>query len=414
VSSAREGREAGRAPIPEIELWRYVDQELAAGERETLDERLAASPEDRARLESCERESRLYSDALQGERLESRIAERVSEALRAERRSIEVPHGARRLRLVLLAAIVLLAPFLTFFILDFASPDVHQLGSYRSRAKWALVRVEGGRNFETVSGAESFGLRPGMVFDVPVDGELEIVARFDDEGERSSRLVVRGPGRLAVSSDATPAAFAARLALGELEVEVDPLASGESFILQTPDAAVRVVGTRFVVRVSDGETRLGVLEGKVELRSLRREGDAPTLAREGSWLRVRAEPGAAPEPVEPEAPAARPRLVSPVEAPAGGAADATRPGIDGAPGTDPDDANRRASEAPDPDAAPSVREAPSAGDAPSDEDSESPPSIDPPVADPLDAPVAPRNRSIPGQNDLDSPVTPGTPPDRSF
>jgi hypothetical protein len=188
-----------------------------------------------------------------------------------------------------LAALILVVPALSVLVLSMLPADVETLGSFWMEREWSLVRVEGGDAFRTVSGAQSFPLRPGTVFDVPQNGildlRLERGAR-DVESRSLGRLVgrlrVQGPARFTVPSSATSTNFTGRLDVGEVSVEVEPRRPGESFALETPDARARVLGTRFSVAVLDDETRLWVDHGTVEFGAIEAES-------------VTAEDGAAPK-----------------------------------------------------------------------------------------------------------------------
>ena len=56
------------------------------------------------------------------------------------------------------------------------------------------------------------------------------------------------------------------LPMGRVFVEVPKLSSGETFSVRTPDAEVRVHGTRFQVIRTDRDTQVSVVEGVVEVR----------------------------------------------------------------------------------------------------------------------------------------------------
>jgi hypothetical protein len=67
-----------------------------------------------------------------------------------------------------------------------------------------------------------------------------------------------------------------KLEVGQVELEVPKLATGSAFVVETPQAEVRVRGTRFKVEVSSaragaGITRVGVTRGSVLVRTVRGE-----------------------------------------------------------------------------------------------------------------------------------------------
>lgn len=82
-----------------------------------------------------------------------------------------------------------------------------------------------------------------------------------------------------------------RLYKGEILVQTaaDPL--GRHFIVESPQGAMRAIGTRFVVRLDGEHTRLGVLEGAVEVRPAGHP-DAPYVVRAGRQSRFNAAGGA--------------------------------------------------------------------------------------------------------------------------
>lgn len=59
------------------------------------------------------------------------------------------------------------------------------------------------------------------------------------------------------------------LLAGDLTAEVPPLPDGGSWSIRTPQAEVLVVGTRFSIQISNGQTRLSVSDGQVQITSAR-------------------------------------------------------------------------------------------------------------------------------------------------
>ena len=72
-------------------------------------------------------------------------------------------------------------------------------------------------------------------------------------------------GRLKLASS-SPTGHALVLSRGRVSLEVPKLPSGSTLSVRTPDAEVRVHGTRFQVVRTDKETQVSVLEGVVEVR----------------------------------------------------------------------------------------------------------------------------------------------------
>ncbi|MCY1351937.1 Protein FecR [compost metagenome] len=77
-----------------------------------------------------------------------------------------------------------------------------------------------------------------------------------------------------------------RLRAGEMLVTSAPDAAGRPLLVETREGTLRPVGTRFSVRQLDGETRVAVLEGAVELRPAR--AAQPVLLPAGQQARFSA------------------------------------------------------------------------------------------------------------------------------
>lgn len=101
---------------------------------------------------------------------------------------------------------------------------------------------------------------------VPEGGERELALRD------GSTLLVLGGSRLEIPAAPPSGDFIATLASGGVDVSVTP-GPGRRFQINTPDAEVRVVGTRFSLWIGGDGTHVRVVEGRVHYRSLVR-GDA--------------------------------------------------------------------------------------------------------------------------------------------
>jgi len=106
----------------------------------------------------------------------------------------------------------------------------------------------------------------GDEFRVPegVNLTLELVPP-EDEAESGLRAAFRltGPAELNIESSSTCADFSAFLETGRLAAVVESRVSDAPFVVDTPQAKIRVVGTQFVLTVADQRTSLRVDEGAV-------------------------------------------------------------------------------------------------------------------------------------------------------
>jgi hypothetical protein len=109
-------------------------------------------------------------------------------------------------------------------------------------------------------------VRVGQLLETPRSGGASL------QLSTGTNLTLAGETELRVQSQSSVERFA--LLRGELSARVTKLASGQRFIVQTPDAEVEVRGTRFTLAVlergdacSANRTRLRVDEGVVEVRS---------------------------------------------------------------------------------------------------------------------------------------------------
>jgi ferric-dicitrate binding protein FerR (iron transport regulator) len=93
------------------------------------------------------------------------------------------------------------------------------------------------------------------------------------------------PGQ-AVLAQADEGSVRLKLLAGTIACEVATRAGGRSFVVETGEAIVRVVGTRFMVSRADETTTVVVDEGVVEVQ---REGAQPETTSAGQGLEIRAE-----------------------------------------------------------------------------------------------------------------------------
>jgi transmembrane sensor len=107
---------------------------------------------------------------------------------------------------------------------------------------WFLIAQASGNYIRTAVGEQrSVTLADGSVIDINTNSAI----RIDVEGSRRTLSLVRGEARFKVAKDPT-----------------------RPFIVTTPQATVRALGTMFNVQAQDAQTAVAVLEGSVEVREL--------------------------------------------------------------------------------------------------------------------------------------------------
>ncbi|QDV43741.1 FecR protein [Stieleria neptunia] len=90
-------------------------------------------------------------------------------------------------------------------------------------------------------------------------------------------LIVEGPAALDVESD-----WSVRVVKGRLRASVPPAARG--FVVKAADSEIIDLGTEFAVEVGADEARVEVIDGEVELRGGRHDGDH-LVTGEREWLK---------------------------------------------------------------------------------------------------------------------------------
>ncbi|MEM7232042.1 MAG: FecR domain-containing protein [Planctomycetota bacterium] len=296
------------------DLWRYIDRELPARRIAALSAHLRECDSCRALYEESSREVSQCRAALSDHRFGEEFVERFrgnfERELAGETVRVVSP-GFRESRLAsrLVALLLLVAvPALTYVTLIKLSPEAPVLGSYAIDTQANAMGVAkvsytdlGG--FRPVSLKQRAELRPGARFEVRADAVLLLDVVRTGERQRAARLRVVGPARFVVNEEATPERFLASLRAGEVQFDVEPRRENESFVVSTPDATTRVIGTSYRLKVLDARTRLEVDEGVVELRarggSLGEEGVVRVTA--GEVFAVRAGPPNPPRKVDPNA-----------------------------------------------------------------------------------------------------------------
>lgn len=114
--------------------------------------------------------------------------------------------------------------------------------------------------------------------DVLPDGLL----KFDDGIAEidffcGATLIVEGPATLDLESD-----WSVRVVQGRLRANVPPAARG--FVVKAADSEIVDLGTEFALEVGTETARVEVIDGEVELRGGRHDGDH-LLTGQGQWLR---------------------------------------------------------------------------------------------------------------------------------
>ena len=275
-------------------LWRYLDRELPASG-------IAAVSAHLKRCESCQklhheraRQANVYRRVLSDAALGPEVSQRIVTAMVREgdllgsratprsgsgRRFGRFDPG-RRFLAVAATCLILITTGVCAWLLR--APVV--LGEFK--AVGGVVWRSSGSG-SPVEPFKKGNCLPGNGFTVPEGVELEL--RLKMLAPRSgATLTLTGPGELTLDETTTVQNFDGRLDSGLLTVRVsrrDPWR--EPFLIRTPEAMVRVVGTTFVVDATrKGETRLDVFRGEVEFRALNGPLNAARrVTREtGSWL----------------------------------------------------------------------------------------------------------------------------------
>ena len=199
--------------------------------------------------------------------------ETIQRALAARRRRLRLTWGLGALAAAAALSLALQAP--------------HWLKLERIRSTSISIDASpAGRGAALSSGSQALPmpqraeLEPGQRIDTPAEGGASLRLSTGTAMDLSGRTSFR------VESQGAIERFA--LQHGELAAHVAKLASGQRFIISTPDAEVEVRGTRFRLRVIDrGEacgggsrTRLEVSEGLVEVRSA---GSVSKVAAGANW-----------------------------------------------------------------------------------------------------------------------------------
>jgi hypothetical protein len=302
-----EGTREGCSRI-ERDLWRYIDRELSASALAVISAHLSscASCKDlyleRAREARACRE--VFADAPFGSAFVRKFRERFKESrLEAGRALLMDPPRRvwkwRSSRALAAAALLVSIPALALTgLLLVRSPP---LGTFVAEGK--PVRFARAADFERRP-VTSGDLKPGDRFEVPHGGRLA-VAVAASTGE-DSLLRLDGGTVFEVDAGSSRAAFKGRLQFGVVRATVARDAEREEFLLSTPQAAVKVLGTVFALEVRrGGETRLSVEKGRVAFRSahefLRRgeegagEGDGARVVEAGeTWVARGGEPSVFP------------------------------------------------------------------------------------------------------------------------
>ena len=339
----------------EAALWCYVDREMSARELQAITHHLQSCAKCRRLYDDRARESRLWTCAFTGTRFGD--GARGEGFLRDFRTRLEergltdrYPRDSRRRewtsgpvwspvyrRLAVVAAMLLLIPAIVVVGLLVRTEGVDSLGTCVVRSGTAKVgvrlsqvntkevfRSEGAPDsgLQTLKPGEETAVVRGSFMNVAADSAVLLELGAD-------RIEIDGPARLEVGPEATRADFSAYLVRGRLLARVASRRSGDagvrgvsegSFVVFTPHATARVVGTRFRLEVGSDETRLFVEEGKVSFRPLTFVGErgraGPVFTPDDPPQRIRSLLST-PEPVS----RARPDVRQPPEpAPAGSGA----------------------------------------------------------------------------------------------
>lgn len=261
----------------EQELWRYIDRELPASDVAAVSDHLHGCETCRKLYHQCAREANISRGVLCTAVMGSETSGRIVRAMRREglfRRdgvatrpeSPVRPVVGMRGPLALAAACLIVATVgLASWFLGARAPAL--LGEFRAAGRAGGVVSRADRPGAPLADFKSGTCLSGNVFVVP--DEVELTLELRGSAGHGASLVVTGPAELAVDPTSTRRSFSAVLEKGLLKASVEPRhAADEPFVIRTPEAVARVVGTEFVVDVTrEGVTRLEVSRGAVEFRA---------------------------------------------------------------------------------------------------------------------------------------------------
>ncbi len=276
----------------ETRLWRYVDRELGAAEVAEVSDHLARCATCRALYYDYARDANLLRVALSEVATDEGLAESVVREMEAAS-LIERPPTWQRFwtwtarhpswrRYASAAAVFLCAAGALFYGLWSTQGSRHYLGQFRAAGEVVMYASESsGREGVLVDRGDCW---PGAEFDV-ADGATLNLDLHSPLGPRSDRIEVEGPAVLRLSLESSRHAFSCELVEGMLTASVRPGRAAEApFIVSTPEAIVRVVGTRFVVDAQvEGVTALKVQQGRVTLQARAGGHEVFVGPESGSW-----------------------------------------------------------------------------------------------------------------------------------
>jgi hypothetical protein len=267
----------------ERNLWRYIDRELSASELAGISSHLKLCEGCRGLYYERARSARQYRLAFPetpfGEAFVGKMVKRMrKEGLFSSSPAPSANGKARRgfawprlffqrryRRAIAIAAMLLLIPVVVLVGVVFngsmsSGPMAKSLGTFA--ADGYVVLLESGRERKLPNGH----LLPGSAFEVPSGRSLKIHLGAPERPD-VALMALEGPAKFVLDPRATLRDFVASLDEGKLLAKVAKRPRDDSFVLRTPHAAVKVVGTRFSLEVKGTETALSVEEGKVSCRA---------------------------------------------------------------------------------------------------------------------------------------------------
>ena len=267
----------------ERQLWRYIDRELPANEISSISGHLKRCSDCQQLYLDGAREANSCRTAFVNARFGEPFVAKFRKRMAAEEllesgalgigtgrslvgASMSTGRGRGLRRLLTVLAMVVLIPVVLTVGLFYGRSSLGQFST--EGGKVALARGGGTHGQELGRGEILAGDRFELTSGVLVN--LRVPTTTNDD---SSWLKLVGSAVFVMGEDSDARHVLGHLKSGTLDASVAKDLERREFSVATPHAVIRVLGTRFVLKVEGDVTYLTVTEGRVELRPL---GDART------------------------------------------------------------------------------------------------------------------------------------------
>ena len=277
----------------EQELWQYIDRELSAGDLAAISAHLRDCGRCRALYHEWSMEASQYRQAFLdspfGERFVRKCMTRLgAEGVVGSPRKEEHAHLPRFPRIAALAALLLIVPAITAVVVLTVQP--RPLGRFETKGLAVTVGSVDSAGKRSFAQGESWrgAFFAGSAFDVPAESKLQLRLDVPAIGKLST-LDVSGPATVVIDHEARRTDFRAWVSSGSVDAKVAKLDPRQSFVIDTPDASARVVGTAFGLQIRDDGTVLTVTEGSVRFEAAGGRGtvdprDMSVRPESGAWI----------------------------------------------------------------------------------------------------------------------------------